>query len=238
MRTRLVAIAIVAVVVLISALPASAQTMFQLRYWSTTGSWDYVPTGGGPVGSYPSSSNLWGFTLRRPSADGVWAVSFNFDSGSRTDETLVLYVPDISRASNRFWNLNLHRQFTSSAGLFSVFAGWGSAAVEYTPNDWYVRQSGFRVGLDGTVPLKDGWYVTGSLGYMLRGDGSHHWPEWNGTIKSSLVNWHAGIGRNIGAWGIEGGYRNTRWDLSGFPFPVTMVLSWSGWYAGLNFTAP
>ncbi len=217
--------------------------MFQLRYWSTTGSTDFIPSGGvGWTSSYPSSSNLWGFTLRRPSADRAWALSFNLDSGSRTDALVNEYLPVPAPVdmSNRFWNLNLHRQFVSSAGLFSVFAGWGSAAVEYPLWGWYLRQSGFRFGVDGTVSLTGGWYATGSLGYLLRGDVSQNWPEYTGTAKGSLMNWHAGIGRSFGPWGIEGGYRDARWDISEIPYDVlyTMRLSWSGWYVGLNFTAP
>ena len=145
MRRTFLTLAVVAIICLTAAVPASAQTWFQFRYWPTSDSWNngtFTPT---------FNSNLWGFSVRRNIVGGTWALSFNFDSGSVTNYSAGSLGTD---AFNRFWNLNLHRNFSAANTHLSVFGGWGSAAFEgpsggvFLP--YYVRQSAPRLGADAT----------------------------------------------------------------------------------------
>jgi hypothetical protein len=233
MRRSLIALAVVAVLVLAASVPASAQTWIQLRYWSSPNSaWDLASPS-----SIVFSSNLTGFSLRRTLLAGEWAASFNYDTGAFNTYWAT------PGQFNRFWNFNVHRNFASERGVFSLFAGWGSAAFEWpnwTPVAAYIRQSGLRLGVDAKINVRDQWYLTGSAAYGPFGQATESWAyESTGTFNARVMDWNVGLGRTFGAWGLEGGYRGISWShdpsvCRGSPCGVR----WGGWYVGLNLTMP
>jgi|GEM_PF-2915024 len=239
MRRSLVALAVVSVLVLAASVPASAQQMLvQLRYWSTNAKWDlnWNPTW---------TSSLGGVSIRRPLAGGDWALSFNYDTGA------IASAPwDTVGQLNRFWNLNVHRNFSAPNTLFSLYGGWGSAAWEM-PN-WptepeYLRHSGPRVGADVRISLKENWYLVGDLGLAFSGTTSSTLfatgvvGNWDSTVLDAKI----GLGYTWGKFGLEGGWRTINWAQTKLPAyaagscpGLNCGMSWSGLYLGVNLTLP
>lgn len=238
MRKSFFALAVVAALLLTASVPASAQTWIQLRYWSTSDSWNngtFTPT---------FNSNLWGFSLRRDVLGGMWALSFNIDSGPVTNYSAGSLGTD---AFNRFWNLNLHRNFSVQNSRLSLFGGWGSAALEgptggvFLP--YYVRQTGPRLGADVRMMFMSDWYLSAHLGHMFGGSATQfNWTAAGlSSVTASLTDWRVGVGRSFGTWEVEGGYRGINWSFT--PSPMCLGASpcnfrWGGWYVGLGVTMP
>lgn len=250
MRRSVAALAVAVVLVLAASVPASAQTQVQLRYWSTNVDWGiyrYLTDAAAQLNGVPSiNSNLWGFSLRRPFMEGDWAASFNFDTGAfgMLDYVLPSATQNGSDWSARFWNINLHRNFTAGRTALSLFAGWGSAALVMDPYSY--RQSGFRVGADVRVDVRDGWYATGGLAYGPSGQATYAVAgDGSSTFGARVLEWNAGVGRSFGMWGLEGGYRVIHWNwdqsfnnATAAALSSTEGIKWSGWYLGLNLTLP
>ncbi|MDI6772832.1 MAG: hypothetical protein QME77_09640 [bacterium] len=232
MRRSLIALAVVAVLVMAASVPASAQTWIQLRYWSTNNS---VYENGSTW-----SSPLLGFSLRRDVMQGAWALSFNFDSGS-VNWTGGYSAPG---SFNRFWNLNVHRNFPLANGRTSFYAGYGGGAFEEPTWPWYVRLNGFRFGVEGKLNFRENWYLTGDLGYTPRQTGSQLNFAFGGfaNMPASLLDYKVALGYAYSpTWGVEVGYRGV--DLRYDPTimcggSTSCGLRWGGWYVGLNFTMP
>ncbi len=251
MKRAMAALAVAVVLVLAAGVPALAQTQVQLRYWSTNVDWGIYRYFDEPMAlqnGTSMNSNLWGFSLRHPFMEGDWAASFSLDTGAFG---MMRYVGPVaaqngSEWSARFWNVNLHRNFTAGRTALSLFAGWGSAALVLDPASY--RQSGFRVGADARFDVRDGWYLTGGLAYGPSGQAKYELlggPSSN--FNARVLEWNAGVGRSLGKWGLEGGYRVIHWNWDqGFNFnggataasPETQGVKWSGWYLGLNLTLP
>jgi len=242
MRRSFLALAVVTVLILAASVPASAATWIQLRYWGTSN--DVLHFG---VFPFPFTTNPAGLSIRRDLMNGMWALSFNFDTGAASGGFLGS-TPD---SYNRFWNLNLHRQWAVGTAMFSLYGGWGSVAV-VLPNLWAtgveaaIRQSGLRVGTDVKVMVAPNWYLVGDFGYGPFGSNAqtNNWlanPA-AGTETATLYDWHVGVGRSWGTWGLEAGWRGMHWV---FTTTTTVCggltpcdFDWGGWYAGLNFTGP
>ncbi len=230
---RTVAIAAVVLALLLTtSMPASAQTWFQFRYWSTGN------------GSYESgntfNSGLAGVSIRRNFMDGDWAASFNLDTGGVSSWT----GGGGTQAFNRFWNLNVHRNFTWPMGAFSIYAGYGGAVFEDLAFPWYLRQTGWRIGLDGTAKIRDNWFVTADVGYTLK-QATFNQLNWNlgGDVRTNatILDYKAAVGYRLSdMWSAELGYRRISWDynanvMCGGP---PCGVEWKGFYLGLNLTAP
>jgi hypothetical protein len=236
MRRSFLTLAVVAIICLTAAVPASAQTWFQLRYWSTNQLWN-AP---GPIGPDTWDSALWGFSVRRNVVGGLWALSFNYDSGGITNPVGVTAPSD---SYNRFWNLNLHRNFPFATGNASLYGGLGSLAIEIPSFPAYVRQRGPRIGADVRFALPGNWFVVGDLAYTFNGTAEQLSYSVGGTLplSATAVEYRAGLGYSMGRWGLEGGYRVINWNHTTAAFcggAASCSFRWSGWYAGLNFTAP
>lgn len=232
MRRTLLALAVVVIISLTAAVPASATTWFQLRYWGTNQTFNLVP----PV---TWDSGLGGFSVRRDVLGGMWALSFNYDSGGITN--VVGLTPGFERF-NRFWNLNLHRNFPFATGNASLYGGWGSLAKENPGFPSYVRQSGPRLGADVKFNLRGNWYAVGDLGYTFGGTAEQLNFTIGGVVplSASALEYRVGVGYMMGRWGLEGGYRGITWThtTAAFCGGPSCSFKWTGWYAGLNFTAP
>jgi hypothetical protein len=236
---RAVACAAVLMLVAAVAVPASAETWVQVRYWPTNARWDLTlnPTW---------TSAMWGLTIRHTLAGGAWAASFNIDSGPITND------PWGSPGQfNRFWNINLHRNFRTDAGLFSVYAGWGSSAFElpnFTFVPAFIRHSGPRLGVDARVNFRERWHLAADLGYTFNGTTTAQCvytspcgpePSWNSSVFDARI----GIGYTVGGWGLEAGYRWINWAQTNLPATAASVcpglncgMAWNGLYVGLNFS--
>jgi hypothetical protein len=240
MRRSFIVMAVAVALILSTSLPASAQTWIQLRYWSTSGQWFY----GGFQPTY--NSNLFGLSLRRDIAGGVWGLSFNLDRGGVTNYSAGSLGTD---AYNQFWNLSLHRNFAMPNGRVSIYAGVGSLSWEgpsggvFIP--YYVRQTGFRLGADARVNIAGGpWYLVGDIGFMPRQSASQSgWTVLGTQTESaSVVNWHAGVGYQVNPMvGLEAGYRGLTWTFTPTPMcggATPCNFRWNGWYAGVNVALP
>ncbi len=195
------------------------------------------------------STNPAGIGIRRNLMGGQWAVSFNFDQGSFTKPAGNFVAWTTPNQYNRFWNLNVHKNFTAPNGaMFSLYGGWQSTSLEWP--SWptaaaYTRQSGLRVGADTRVPFAGNWFFVGDVGYGFGGNLTTNaygtFPA-AGTGSGNVLDWHAGLGHNFNpTWAVEGGYRGIQWTIT--PGPSTCPgspcnLKWNGWYFGLNFTSP
>lgn len=236
MHKSLMTLAVAIVLLLATTVPASASTWVQIRYSNTND----VANNVGFQSTW--TSPLIGASVRTDFMGGMWAGSFNFDSGAINN-----FGPGAvgTGAYNRFWDFNLHRNMPLPSGMASIFVGWGSIAFE-TPNfpgGGFVRQTGPRAGVDAKVMFATNWYAVGSFAYQFSGNGQQLNAFSGGTaaISGSALDYHAGIGRTFGNWAIEGGYRVI--DLNVSPSAATCAttpcnLRWPGWYVGLNFTTP
>lgn len=235
MRRSLIALAVVAVLVMAASVPASAQTWFQLRYGSTNQTWN-APL----IGPDTWDSGLRGFSVRRNVLGGQWALSFNYDSGGITNPVGVFAPPD---SYNRFWNLNLHRNFPFATGNASLYGGWGRLAIEIPAFPAYVRQSGPRIGADVKFNLRGNWYAVGDLGYTFGGSAEQLSYSVGGVLplSATALEYRVGVGYMMGNWGLEGGYRGITWNHTTAAFcggAGSCSFKWTGWYVGLNFTMP
>lgn len=195
MHRWLSTLAVALVLLLVAVVPASAQTFIQLRYWSTNDNWyngTFQPT---------FNSGIWGVTLRRDFMGGAWGASFNFDRGSVTSYSAGNLGSD---AYNQFWNINIHRNFALAAGKISAFVGWqannweGPSGGVFIP--YYIRQSGFRLGVDGMFTLGGGpWFLTGEVAYMpSQGATQSGWTVAGTQNESaSMASWRAGVGYSV-----------------------------------------
>jgi len=244
MHRSFLALAVAAVLLLALSVPASAQTWIQLRYWgvSNNASFSNILTD-------KFSTNPAGIGIRRNLMGGQWALSFNFDQGSFTKPAGNFAAWTTANQYNRFWNLNVHRNFTAPNGaMFSMYGGWQSTSVEWPnwplPGGAYVRQSGLRVGADTMIPFAGNWYFKGDLGYGFGGNLTHNnfTIVGTGTGNGNVLDWRAGLGYNFNpTWGLEAGYRGIQWTIN--PSATTCAstpcnFKWNGWYFGLNFAAP
>jgi len=239
MRNAALVVVVAVVVALSLSLPASAATFIQLRYTSTSNNtWNNA----GISFIQNFDSNLWGFTVRRSFMNDTWALSFNYDSGSFTAATSWTTPGQY----NRFWNLNVHRQWVAGNGMFSVFAGYASTAVVF-PN-WYgpgveaaIRQTGLRVGGDAMIRFGQNWYAVGSAGFGPFGSAQDNGFVGFSSTPATFYNYHVGVGRTFadGRWALEGGWRGMHWAFNqslcgGSP----CAFRWGGWYGGLNAMLP
>ncbi len=242
MHRSFLALAVAAVLLLALSVPASAQTWIQLRYWGVNNN---ASVSNGATDNF--STNPAGIGIRRNLMGGQWAVSFNFDQGSFTKPAGNFVAWTTSNQYNRFWNLNIHKNFTAPNGaMFSLYGGWQSTSVEW-PN-WptgaqYVRQNGPRVGADLRIPFAGPWVFSGDFGYGFGGNlTTNAYTGTPGTGSGNVWDWHAGLGYNFTpTWALEGGYRGIQWTIN--PSAATCAAApcnwkWNGWYLGLNFTAP
>jgi hypothetical protein len=234
MRRTILALAVVAIISLTAAVPASAATWFQLRYWGTNQLWN--APGAGPD---TWDSAIGGFSVRRDVLGGQWALSFNFDSGGITNAVGVTTPPG---SYNRFWNVNFHRNFAFATGNASLYGGWGSLAIELPGFPAYVRQSGPRVGADVKFNLRGNWFAVGDFAYTFGGNAEQLSYSVGGVLplSATAAEYRVGLGYMMGRWGFEGGYRAINWTHSTAAFcgGTSCSFKWSGWYAGLNLTAP
>jgi hypothetical protein len=234
MYRRLVIVAVAVALVVAAGAPASAATYFQLRYWSTNQLWN--APGAGPD---TWSSPMFGFSIRRDIIGGAWALSFNYDNGPLNNAAGLAASPG---DYNRFWNLNLHRNFSLTNGMASVYAGYGSLAIEGPTFPYHVRQRGPRVGIDAKVNFRENWYVVGDVAYTFGGTAEQLNYSIGGLVNlnASAVEYRAGLGYMRGRWGIEGGYRVIDWrhNTAAFCGGPSCSFNWSGWYAAVNLTTP
>jgi hypothetical protein len=241
MRRAILVLAVAAILTVSATLPAAAQNwMIQLRYYSTDGQWKnggFQPT---------FDSNLFGLTLRTNFGGGAWSVSLNYDTGNVTNYSAGSLGGD---AYNRFWNVNLHRNFTAGNTALSAYVGVGGARWQsvsggvFIPYD--VRQTGIRLGADAKIKFAGSWYVMADVGFMPS-QSAHHtqWttPVVNQSVNASLLDYRIALGYEFANHlGLEAGYRGINWTFS--PTPMCLGASpcefrWTGWYLGVNYTTP
>ncbi len=220
-----------AALVITASVPASAATWIQLRYWPS----NILTTDIGNT----ANSGLFGLTLRRDFMGGQWAGSFNFDTGGVSNWT----GGGGTQLSNRFWNVNLHRNFPIQSGMASLYVGYGGHNFEDTAFPFYVRVSGFRVGADVKINFRNNLYVVGDVSFTPRQTGEQLNFNLGGVVSvpMSVGNYRVGLGYMANAWGAEVGYRwiHLHYD------PVIMCggstpcgINWTGPYIGVNIALP
>jgi hypothetical protein len=230
MRRVFLVLAVVAALSLAVTVPASAQTWFQVRYWSTKAVFNF----GGLTTDY--TSNPVGFTVRHGFLNNDWALSLNYDSGSNT-------FNDPISTTNRWWNINLHRNFMMANGRVSVYAGYASALWDAPDLSQRFELTGARLGVDGRFVISGNWYVTGDFSYGPFGTASvnNYLGPGSATINASVTDARVGLGYMWGQWGVEGGYRwlTHNYTPGANSCPVSPCSDrWNGWYVGLNFMTP
>ncbi len=245
MHRSFLALAVAAVLLLALSVPASAQTWIQLRYWGVSNN---ASATNGVTDNF--STNLGGISIRRNFMSGMWAASFNFDQGAFTKPAGNFPAWTTANQYNRFWNLNIHRNFTTPSGaMFSLYGGWESSSMEWPnwplPGGAYLRQNGPRIGADLKVPFAGNWVFSGDFGYGFGGNLTQRNDYVIGATTGSgnITDWRAGLGYNFNpTWGLEAGYRGIQWTINpnvAATCPAAPCnVKWNGWYFGLNFTAP
>lgn len=214
---------------------SAAGPTIQLRYWPANNTGTYGPF------VIPYNSWLGGITLRNGFHGDAWAWSFNFDYGPST-------FPDLGPGQfTQSWNINLHRQFITPSGRFSLYAGWNSLSFE-APNNpgaapLYQRQQSLQLGVDGRLRLSEGWYLTADFAFRpeATADFNNVFSPGLSQVQTQSTDIRAGVARSLGTWEAEIGYRWLRWNYT--PGPNSCASSpcgdtWAGWYLGFNFSAP
>lgn len=197
-------VAILTIVALVAAAPASAQTMIQFRYGPSRTTFS-----GGTTGGYETTSV--GVTLRK-SISPAWALSFEGDWGGQSN-----WSGDFlggTSGTDSYWSLNLHRTWGYDTSNFSLFAGYvnlrSGTVFPGSPNQQVFRANGFRVGADYQRMLSQNWSLVlwGAAGVGLNGE--YSWPGMAPTETTSAKYYEYGAAISYmftGDWSLDLGYR-------------------------------
>ncbi|MDR7485321.1 MAG: hypothetical protein QN187_08325 [Armatimonadota bacterium] len=248
MRRSLFALAVVAVLVVTTSVPASAASWFQLRVNPSSGDW----RGGSPGFSdlpYTFTANMFGLT-------GFWqppgfrlGLRGNLDTGSLSSFSAGV---GYTGGNWRWWDLSLGLPLPLGPATALIFAGMGDTTWQADVPGGFSRQttSGMVFGADVWVPLREGrWYV---YGHALFGP-SHNYryanlgfdPRFTG--KADVANYSAALGYNFPGTmnSIELGWRSGGFRVKDATpvFPPDsningMETRWSGVYLGVVVRRP
>ncbi len=230
MQRSVLAVAMAFIMLLAVSVPASAQTWIQLRYTSANAQFNFA----GATTNY--TANLGGATIRHNLSGGTWGLSLNLDTGNDNVSTGVA-------TTSTWWNVNLHRNFPIATGMFSLYAGWGSASWSANAISQTYSQQGLRIGADLRHNLPGNWYLTGDIGYGPWGNATtnNYILPGAATIQASVTDGRVGVGHMFGPWGLEGGYRwiaQTYTPGAGSCPANPCYDHWGGWYVGLGIMTP
>ncbi len=236
MTRFIVALVVITAAVSLAAAPASAQnTYFALRYWST--STNVSLTGGPKTRIY--DTNMVSLSVRRSFATD-WALSFNLDTGAQRNWNPASTWATATAGTNTNWNVNLHRTFSTSNAMASVFGGYFSTRTASTfGTSQESKVSGLRIGGD-LLWQAPPWSVMGWAALGISPQGTSSQP---GFVTSQGAGTYSEYGALVGYrlrgnWNLEGGYRWLNFGVPAGGSFTSAKFDTSGWTVGLSVTMP
>lgn len=235
MHRGVIVVAILATAVLVTASPAAAETMIQLRYWPNT-----TAIGGGMTGGWQTASV--GVTLRR-SLTQDWALSFEGDWGGQSNWS-GNWLGGTS-GSDSYWSLNLHRTWGTHSSTFSLFAGYmqmrSGTVFPESPFQQTFRASGFRLGADSQWRLSHNWslMLMGAVGVGLNGENS--WPGVLPTETTSAQYYEYSLSVSYAFardWSLDLGYRGMYSAGGASPNYMPFTATTTGFVFGITRMMP
>lgn len=247
MRRTLLALAVVAILSLAAAIPASAASYLQFRINPSSGTWSQTPAFwiDLPVDFKSTRIGLTGF-LQVPSSP--WGLRYNLDTGSLTNLTGPLVFYD--GGNWRYSDISLGYQLNVGRGTGVVFAGYGTHRAEW--NIAGVPESrqdvrGLVLGADVFYPINPNWYVTGTIAYGRNMPFEYSNAPFTplraeGRATSSVYGAGIGFRPAGGAASVEAGWRSGGFTVNsittGDAGANNQNLRWSGWYVGVKVGGP
>lgn len=240
-RARLLIVPLVVAAVLVStALPAAAATTVSLRYWPTQHF--TALSGGASLRTWDTGMISLGLRNDLPSN---WGVSFNLDWGSQGNYNPASTWATGVSGNDSIWNINLHRNFPTATGAFSIFLGYESAgfgtvfpgvAAAQTG-----RYTGFRAGAD-VRHMSGPWSFMAWAAVGIGGTTTWDWPGVVATPQSTggyFNEYGATLGFTTSSgWTIDGGYRVVTFGGGATAGFLQADHRWQGWMIGISRTLP
>jgi len=220
--------------------PAAAQTWVSLRYWPTN---HYTALSGG-ASLRTWDAGLISIGLRRDLASN-WSASFNGDFGSQTNYGAGTTWAGATSGNDSLWNINLHRNFPTPTGAFSVFlgyesAGWGTLFPSFAAQQTG-RYAGFRAGADVRHSIGP-WSIMAWGASGIGGTTTWNWPGFSPTAESTpgtFNEYGTTVGfTTTGGWTIDAGYRQVTFTGGATTNFVAQNHRWQGWLIGVSRSLP
>ena len=236
---RVLVIPLIAAVLLASAaVPAAAQTWVSLRYWPTNVNTSL--SGGAPIRTW--DAGMLSVGLRRDLPNN-WAVSFNGDWGSQSNWAGTWVTATSGRDS--MWNLNLHRNFPTATGSFSVFLGYESAGWSSVFPVVVAAQTGRYTGFRGGVDIRHQTGAWTIMAWGATGLGGTWTVDWPGVVPApestsgSYSEYGGTVGYMLpGGWNIDLGYRQVQISGGATTNFLAVQNRWQGWLFGVSRSFP